>query len=268
MTLPRITVVTPSYNQAAFLGGTIDSVLGQEYPDLEYFIVDGGSTDGSRDIIARHARHLAWWVSEPDRGQSHAINKGLARATGDILCWLNSDDMFEPGALRAVAERLGGGGAHALTGRCRRVNVMTGVEDVLPGRFDSRTALLRYWDVYTVHQSSTFWRREAMQRVGLLDERLHLAMDYDYWLRIARHFPFVTTDRVLSRMHYHAAAKTADDYRGYHRERRRVAWRHGLAAPGAERWRFLGDALDYELQPWVPKRFKGVRRRLRGLFRT
>jgi glycosyltransferase involved in cell wall biosynthesis len=108
MNLPKITIITPSYNQGEFLEDTFRSVLDQNYPNLEYFVVDGGSTDNSVDIIKRYTEHFDWWVSEKDRGQSHAINKGLERATGDIVTWLNSDDFFYPGALD---HRAGGNGA-------------------------------------------------------------------------------------------------------------------------------------------------------------
>src|SRR5687767_11527952 len=103
-TCPRITIVTPSFQQASYLEQTIDSVLSQGYPNLEYAVVDGGSTDGSVEIIKRYQKHLAYWVSEKDRGQTHAINKGMARATGEIRAYINSDDYYLPGTLQRVAD--------------------------------------------------------------------------------------------------------------------------------------------------------------------
>jgi glycosyltransferase involved in cell wall biosynthesis len=230
--LPKITVVTPSYQQATFLEKALRSVLDQGYPNLEYFVVDGGSTDGSVDIIRRHASSLAWWISEKDRGQSHAINKGFARATGDILCWLNSDDYLAPGALHQVASVLGAAQVpRAVVGDCIRV-----FEDGRqPFRHcgDAATLgdLLEYWQPYPMHQPSIFWTRPVYERVGPVREDLHLIMDFDYWLRIAAVCSFEYVPEVLSYAHYHAAAKTADEFREYTRQRERYARARWPALP-------------------------------------
>jgi glycosyltransferase involved in cell wall biosynthesis len=230
--LPRITVVTPSYQQAAFLEKTLRSVLDQSYPNVEYFVVDGGSTDGSVDIIRRHAGHLAWWTSEKDRGQSHAINKGFARATGDILCWLNSDDYLAPGALHKVATALGDAKSpRAVVGDCVRV-----FDDGRPpfrhhGRAMDLAGLLQYWHPYSMHQPSIFWTRAVYERVGPVREDLHLIMDFDYWLRIAAVCSFDYVPEILSYAHYHVAAKTADDFREYTRQREEYARSQWRAQP-------------------------------------
>lgn len=234
----KISVVTPSYNQGRFLEKTIRSVLDQQSDgiEIEYLIVDGGSRDESVDIIRRYQDRLAWWVSEPDGGQSDAINKGLRRATGEIVCWLNSDDYFAPGALRTVAEVLGSGEHQALVGHCVMVEP-DGRQQCLRGEFRGYLPLLSPYPAYRMHQPSIFWRRELMQKVGWLDESMHLIMDYDYWCRMARHRRFVNVDAVLSYCHRHPAAKTADDFQEYHRERRHHMARLRRQLPFAERLR-------------------------------
>ena len=179
---PKITVVTPSYNQAEYLSDTIESVIKQEYPLLEYIIIDGGSTDGSVEIIKHYERHLTYWVSEPDRGQSHAINKGLCRATGDIVCWLNSDDLLLPGALQKVGRAFA---QHA------DLDIVTGYTvradrelHLLFNHFvPVQTRWLAQHGVLYMDQPSTFWKRELLPTFGGLDETLHMAMDLDLWLR-------------------------------------------------------------------------------------
>ena len=212
--MTRITVVTPSFNQVAFLEQTIRSVLEQGVEDLEYFVVDGGSTDGSVDILRRYANRLAWWVSEPDRGQTDAINRGFARATGDVLAWLNSDDTYEPGALREAVDFLE---------RNRDVGLVYGDANFIDeagrviGRFNARPTdydRLMRGAVY-IPQQAAFFRRSLWEQVGPLDTDFYFAMDYDLWVRLSK----------VSRLHYlpgyiwanfrlHRAAKTiADDPR-------------------------------------------------------
>lgn len=219
---PRVSVVTPSYNQGRFVEQTIRSVLLQAYPNLEYIVIDGGSTDESVEVIRRYEPFLAHWESEPDRGQSHAINKGFARATGDILCWLNSDDFYLPGALRAVAEAIDEGAA-AVVGHCLQVYADGRPPCRGVGRFEGTGRLLEFWKGYRMHQPSIFWRREVFERVGYLDESLHMTMDFDYWVRVARHFEFQNIDRDLSCATYHEEAKTGDGFARYWGEMRRRA---------------------------------------------
>ncbi|HZI16984.1 MAG TPA: glycosyltransferase family 2 protein [Pyrinomonadaceae bacterium] len=242
---PRISVVTPSLNQGRFLEQTIRSVLLQGYPDVEYIVIDGGSTDESVEVIRRYEDRLAYWVSEPDRGQSHAINKGFAIATGQIMCWLNSDDFLMPGALRTVAESLAGGGAFAVVGHALKVYADGRPPHLLEGRFEGLPRLLRFWKGYTMHQPSIFWRREVFEKVGFLDESQHYIMDYDYWVRIARHFDFANVDRVLACATYHEGAKTGDGYESYHRELERNAPRFWGSPMKVPFWRLQSSLMAH-----------------------
>jgi glycosyltransferase involved in cell wall biosynthesis len=165
------------------------SVIDQDYPLVEYIVTDGGSSDGSYEIIAANADRLAYWVSEPDRGQVHAINKGLARATGDILCYLNSDDLLHPGALKAVADAYASNpDADIFHGRCSTIDEHgTPLERAFFGDIDTPTKVLDLWSVWfrgrNVVQPEVFWTRRLMDRIGLFDEAFNYAMDYDYWTR-------------------------------------------------------------------------------------
>lgn len=180
---PRISIVTPSYNQGQFIEETIRSVLLQGYPNIEYMITDGGSTDGSVETIAQYGPWLAYWVSEKDRGQTHAINKGWAHADGEILAYLNSDDVLLPATLYRVADAFR---QHphvsVVYGDCQLVDGETRFIRRLGSQPYSRSGLLL---ADYIHQSSTFIRHDVVQRVGLLDETFHMSMDYEYWLRLA-----------------------------------------------------------------------------------
>jgi len=259
--LPKISVVTPSYNQARFIEQTIRSVLLQEYPNLEYIIIDGGSSDGSVEIIRKYEPWLAYWVSEPDRGQSHAINKGFERATGEILCWLNSDDYYLPNALLAVGGLLAEGSGHyAVTGHCLKVYQDGRPAMELEGGYESRRRLLQFWRGYQMHQPATFWRREVFEKVGWLDEELHLIMDFDYWARISEHFDFVNVDRALVCCNYHAEAKTGDDYRQYHADLKKYARRYWGSRLSAEFWRLQLSMLNhFNVQPIKSKASRLIR---------
>lgn len=246
--LPKISVITPSFNQGQYIEQTLRSVLDQDYPHLEYLVVDGGSTDGTLDILRRYAPRLTWWVSEQDHGQGHAVNKGLQRATGDILCWLNSDDYFAPRTLWRVAEMMHSRPCAVLAGECVRL-----YENGAPPfrglvGYGGRRRLLAYWKSYRLHQPSIFWRREVYEKVGPLREDLHLILDYDYWLRISRHYRFDVLQEVLSYCHYHPGAKTFGGHTSYNLERAAFARQLWKQEPWPDRVLLQLGELAYTLR--------------------
>lgn len=211
-TRPLVSIVTPSYNQAQFLDETIRSVLSQDYPNLEYLIVDGGSTDGSLEILHRYAHKLAWWVSEPDRGQTDAINKGFARAQGEILAWLNSDDTYLPGAIsEAVAYLQSHPQAGMVYGDANLVDDLGHVIGKFPARQTDYRRLRRGY--VHIPQQAAFFRAELWHRVGPLDPTFFFAMDYDLWVRLARISNLDYYPRLWANFRLHGTAKSiaADD---------------------------------------------------------
>ena len=194
---PRISIVTVSYNQAAFLAECIDSVLGQGYPHLEYIVVDGGSTDGSRTILERYKEKLSTLIVEPDRGQSHALNKGFARASGDVMTWLCSDDRLEPGAISVVAEAILKHRPDLVVGGCRVIDEMGKTKAVhQPAFVTLKKSPLSFGDLcsfsatwqrgYYFYQPEVFFTRDLWRRSGAhIKEHLHYAMDYELFLRFA-----------------------------------------------------------------------------------
>lgn len=235
--LPRITIVTPSFNQADYLPETIESILNQGYPNLEYMIIDGGSTDGSVDIIKKYERHLAYWVSEKDSGQSEAINKGLCQATGDLFNWINSDDVLFPGALRRIAETfmehpeadlvVGSNARCDAGGRIIRVSVPP-----------TRLAMSpRNWATY-IGQQSAFVRMQTLRRVGGVRKDLHYIMDTELYHRVFLSGGcYVRADGLVGVIREHADAK-------------------GLAQ--ADRWAPERQRIfeEYSTRPWIVKAAK------------
>lgn len=209
---PRISIVTPSYNQGQFIEETIRSVLLQGYPDLEYIVIDGGSTDQSVNIIRKYEPWLTYWVSEQDRGQSHAINKGFDQSTGVLLGWLNSDDVLLPHASATVATALPNPDEPALiagTAECRDVS---GTRTIWVNNRIPRT-FSEVFSCFDIHfpQSSVFFTQHALNSAGALREELHYAMDLDLWLRIARDVRITVIERHLSWYRQHDNAKTRRD---------------------------------------------------------
>jgi glycosyltransferase involved in cell wall biosynthesis len=204
---PRISVVTPSFNQAAFLEETIRSVLLQGYPNLEYIVVDGGSTDGSVDILRRYGPWLAYWVSEPDAGQTDAIRKGIRKASGEIVAWLNSDDLYCPDALKTAGAFLKANpGIGLLYGDCEMIDE----EGHVTGRFSVRQGdLTELLGENFIPQPSTFCRRRAWEAVEGPDPALQYVMDYDLWIRqLLNGVRAAYLPAVLSRFRYHSVSKS------------------------------------------------------------
>jgi glycosyltransferase involved in cell wall biosynthesis len=212
--LPKISIITPSYNQAAFIRSTIESVLSQDYPNLEYIVLDAASTDGTIDILKEYSDKLVW-KSEKDRGQSDALNKGFRMATGDILAFINSDDTYEPGALKKVGEFYASHPeANWVTGKCYVIDthgseirkaVTTYKNFWLKVNSYSMLTVLDY-----VSQPSTFWSREVINQVGLFDEGLHYSMDYDYSLRVGKKFKMYFISDYLANFRVHPASKSGN----------------------------------------------------------
>ncbi|MDH3310112.1 MAG: glycosyltransferase [Gammaproteobacteria bacterium] len=203
---PKISVVTPSFNQSEFLERTIKSVLDQGYPNLEYIIIDGGSTDGSVDIIRKYQSQLAYWVSESDNGQSHAINKGLRRATGDWVAWQNSDDIYYPGVFSNLAHVAGKNpGTKLIVGNMMLIDpndrILRDIRYVRP----SHKAMLV--EGMLLANQATFWHRDVHQEIGWMDEDLHFSFDYEWFLRLTKCYEGVHVNRFWGALRLHGEAK-------------------------------------------------------------
>lgn len=210
MKYPRITIVTPSFNQAQYIEQTIDSVLSQNYSNLEYIIIDGNSSDNSAKLISKYEKHLSFWISEPDRGQSHAINKGIQRTTGEIFNWLNSDDFLETDSLKTIAENF----------QDPSTNVVCGRSNIVQNKKIIRTS--KGTDIYSgnlaktlgwarIDQPETYFRKKIFDEFGFLNEHLHYIMDKEFWIRYLLKFDLsgiLKIDTILANFRWHENSKT------------------------------------------------------------
>jgi glycosyltransferase involved in cell wall biosynthesis len=242
-----VSVVTPSLNQAPFLETAIESVLGQDYPEIDYLVVDGGSADGTLDILRRHAGRLRW-LSEPDRGQTAAVNKGFRLTSGEVIGWLNSDDLYLPGAVRAAVSYLD---EHP------DIDVVYGDADHIDG--DGRIVeayptepfdLGRLRETCFICQPAAFFRRRLIDRVGLLDESLYCGMDYEFCIRAGREgrIGYLPVRLALSRLH--SGAKTVREYALHQRTSMDIVHRHFGGVPASWLCAYAGALVA----PWVSRR--------------
>lgn len=213
----QISIITPSFNQAQYLEQTIDSILSQRYKNVEYIIIDGGSTDGSLDIIKKHGKYLKYWISEPDRGQSHAINKGLNHASGDIINWINSDDYLESGALRIIAETFEDPNVYVLCGRSNivqnnKIVRKTNGTDVYPGNLSKTIGMAR------IDQPETWFRKRIFDELIPVREDLHYIMDKYLWVQYLILYGLehiIQRQDILINFRHHDQSKTVSQKQGF-----------------------------------------------------
>jgi len=212
LNLPVITIVTPSLNQGDFIEKTITSVLSQGYPHLEYIVIDGGSTDRTIEVLSRHSEKIKW-RSQKDNGQTEAINIGMGMANGDIITYLNADDILLPGSLRIVGEIFTKHrNVQWLTGRCMIINDKG--DNIRPSISLYKNLLLQLRSYHAllvtnyIAQPATFLRRSLMEKCGIFDEELRYVMDYEYWLRLWKTEPPMILDQELAGFRIHSNAKT------------------------------------------------------------
>jgi glycosyltransferase involved in cell wall biosynthesis len=275
MDLPSISIVTPSYNQAQYLDETIQSVLDQGYPNLQYMVIDGGSTDGSVEVIKKYEKHLDYWVSEKDKGQMDALNKGVRRSTGEIFGFINSDDLLYPRALQRVADTWNLG-ARWIVGWCKYLELEGSDYPYLPRAHGRK---VDYFLDNPFPQQSSFWARKYFDEVGLFREDLHYCFDYEFWMRLrfkSTAKPWVVR-QCLGAFRYHETSKTVHDWSKSERAFTviRAEYEHYLSPYEKKRmWRALQDH-DIKVarkeafttmseQPWAIDSWKSLFFALRG----
>jgi len=209
MIYPKISIVTPSFNQGKFLEETIRSVLNQNYPNLEYIVIDGGSTDNSVEVIKKYEKYLSYWVSEPDLGQTHAINKGFEKSTGDILAYLNSDDLYMSDTLHIVSKYfIENQHIKFLYGNVQIVDERGNLiknKKQLPFEFNMG-CMIGFGLI--IDQQSTFWKREVFEKIGAFNDEFQYNMDGDYWFRVAQQFKMTHIRKTLAKLRWHSTSKS------------------------------------------------------------
>ena len=248
---PKITVVTPSFNQVDFLEESIRSVLLQEYPNLEYILLDGGSTDGSVEIIKKYSPRFSHWESHPDHGQSNAINRGLKAGTGEIQCWINSDDYLALGALAMIAKTFSEDiETQWIVGAATLLDHQ-GNQSIRSARHLSPSELMRWTRCNWFCQQATFWRTSLIQQTGFLNESLHYTMDWELWLRFYAVASPRIIDQPLAFYRFHENAKCVDQLDRYYFEEIRLLLSIVDAAEDSPLARYRNEARGRLLELWT-----------------
>jgi glycosyltransferase involved in cell wall biosynthesis len=226
---PKITIITPSFNQVEYLERTILSVLNQNYPHLEYIIIDGGSTDGSVEIIQKYSSQLTYCVSEKDSGQAHAINKGLKMATGDWVAWQNSDDTFCPGVFNSLLAGIkNSNDVDLIIGNMNLINKSDEILRELIYVKPTYQSILAEGMVLT--NQAAFWRRKLHSEIGYLDESLHYGFDFEWFLRVLKHSKAKHVNQTWGNLRLHAETKTAQFQEKFDEEYRQIREGHENSA--------------------------------------
>ena len=243
--LPKISIITPSFNQGKYIEETIRSVLLQGYPNLEYIIIDGGSTDNSVEIIRKYQKWIKYWVSEKDEGQSHAINKGAKCATGELMGWLNSDDILLPNCLYNVATAYGcEPHSLAFAGICQKYYLETGaLQDAIPRKLTSREIANWGTDGF-LYQPACFFKRSTFNEIGGLDNKLNYTMDVDLWLRISKLGKFHIINERIAQAKIYPGIKTLSNIPHRELEKCVIAFNYGYVDIAQKR---LGGIINREI---------------------
>lgn len=258
---PLVSIVTPSYNQAQFLERTILSVLTQDYPNIEYIVMDGGSKDSSAEIIRKYSDKLRYWVSEKDNGQSDAINKGWKMATGVYCCYLNSDDELTPGAVSAVVEAFEKNPAAGIIyGDYTFVDENNKIIQEGKGHQTSFKKLLVHGQMPAIAQPSSFYRMDLVRKVGYIDSSLHLSMDYDLLLRLSKISRIIYIPRVISLFRLHGNAKSTTLAKRHWHESLRVRMKHNAVYS----WKAILMYIRFRVFNLLPVSWQNVFRRNRN----
>ncbi|MGA1823651.1 MAG: glycosyltransferase family 2 protein [bacterium] len=263
---PKLSIVTPSYNQGQFIEETIRSVLLQGYPNLEYIIIDGGSSDNSVDIIKKYEQFLAFWASEPDKGQSHAVNKGIEISSGHIIGWINSDDVYSKDAFKTITDIMWKNASliqPIVYGGIDLVDDEGRILQTFPGKPLDRKKLIAFWrQDYHIPQPTVFFQSDILKK-NKLNDSLHYAMDWELYLRLSDTYPFYHLPQKLVRFRSHGKSKTSGGWGPFSREQIIISKKYW----GPNKKQFIFFWLDYNLWPITRtcKEFLGL---LRKIFRV